>query len=127
MLVAVMSFVRLRMINSVRAGRPVPKSIITEKIESLRILIKGATLSLNMAVRTKTGRTDAATQSLPKIEACESFSSCLLQKFSTPTFPMRTSELAADSQPAVDRFPDAMLRKVSSVSCKDASYTVSVS
>ena len=80
MLVAVvmLSFVRLRVINSVRAGRPVPKRIIAEKIESLRISIKGATLSLNMAVRTKTGRTIAAAQSLSKIEACESFSSCLL-------------------------------------------------
>ena len=33
MLVAVMSFVRLRMMNNVRAGRPVPERIIAEKIE----------------------------------------------------------------------------------------------
>ena len=60
---------------------------------------------LKRAVRTKTGRTEVATEILPRRDALDNFPSCL-KKLSTPTFPMTRMEDIAEKRLLVVHVPE---------------------
>ena len=63
---------------------------------------------LKRAVRTKTGRTEVATEILPRRDALDNFPSCSssLKKLSTPTFPMTRMEDIAEKRLLVVHVPE---------------------
>ena len=76
---------------------------------------------MKRAVRTKTGRTEAARQILPSRDVFANFSSCLLRKLSTPTFPMTRIELIPEARLAEEPPLEKRKSAVTKTSCIAAS------
>ena len=72
--------VRLRTAIRTNVGTPIANKAVGNDRTLFQIALELGVPTLNKAVRRKTGRTEAATRSFPKVEALETFSSCLVRK-----------------------------------------------
>ena len=79
---------------------------------------------MKRAVRTKTGRIEAARQILPSRDDFANFSSCRLRKLSTPTFPMTRIELIPETRLTGETPLEERKIAVTKTSCRAASDLV---